>query len=228
MTTRPVKDLQASHLVLTKNGLKIPINGLTCQDITPILADFIQNAPSITTTNIELLWAILLALDHATQPRLQENSISHRPQEPDNPSSAFVTKLQAALEKQDSQIKALETVTNDIKATIHISIDNLGRTSESTRSVLQQVDELVKNTNPTQDRPLSYADALRIGTPAQHAEVLAQGEAQSRQIIIRCPSVTLYNMTEKELVAKANLALDLMRDNENTPQPTFKSSAPGR
>ena len=117
-----------------------------------------------------------------------------------------MTHLENIIERQETQIERLSTITNDIKDTTDQSKNAIDKAVEHTRTALEEITTL-PTTTATRG---SYADALKNGTPAQHAEVLAQSEAQSHQVIIKNDSNNLHDLTEKELVTKANLPIENM------------------
>ena len=133
-------------------------------------------------------------------------------QNPLTPPGNHVTCLENIIERQETQIEWLSAITNDIKDTTDQSKNAIDKAVEHARTTLEEI-TILPTTTATRD---SYADALKNGTPAQHAEVLAQSEAQSRQVIIKNDSNNLHDLTEKELVTKANLPIenmDLIADN---------------
>jgi hypothetical protein len=66
----------------------------------------------------------------------------------------------------------------------------------------------------TEQRP-TYASITQVHTPPRHAEVIARSQGRERQVLIEWGDKAANNtagLTEKELVAKANEALELMGD----------------
>jgi hypothetical protein len=67
---------------------------------------------------------------------------------------------------------------------------------------------------PTQK---SYSGAAKEGLSRLHAEVLARSEVKGREIVIKCDSPSVMELSEKEITVKANLALE--PTDEGDPQP---------
>ncbi|KAG1886671.1 hypothetical protein F4604DRAFT_1675544 [Suillus subluteus] len=78
------------------------------------------------------------------------------------------------------------------------------------------LDEAVTKRHPGSDGPRSYASVTKAGIPAPLNKILAHSDAQARQILIDRRSVfasnTLKDLSESQLVAKATLALELMKE----------------
>ena len=73
---------------------------------------------------------------------------------------------------------------------------------------------LTQNATEHQAYPRTYAAAVQTQIPTAHAMVVSKGETSDKQILIqKDPNTTdnaLDNLTERDLVTKANTAIDLM------------------
>lgn len=138
----------------------------------------------------------------------------------DRLSSYVINKLSPLLDRaQDITTNASNAVDSTRK-----SADRLHNTYEETRDEIQRsVDSLnssIDNTEPKSlpsrpGGPISYAAAASKQLPLSHPTNLARARIQERQIVIdkdpSAPSDNLEDLTERELVAKANETIEMMR-----------------
>ena len=124
--------------------------------------------------------------------------------------------MEAIIERQESQAEKLTRISEEIKASIDFFTDALDKATEQACAALKEIAIAPLATPPT-SKLATYADALKNGTPAPHAEILAASEAQTRQVTIKCEMTDLYNLSERELVLKANIALENMTSEEDFP-----------
>ena len=122
-----------------------------------------------------------------------------------------MSKLAELIERQETQCDRLKNILdaiNHTKAAVDNSIGNLDSAVDQVHMALQEAAAHPTLGTATATQLSTYANALKNRTPSQHAEILAQSEAPSRQVIIKCDTEDLYDLSEKELVAKANLAIE--------------------
>ena len=199
-----LKDLPGAHHLLTQFGLKVPSNGITLNAISAALFEF------TTMAHADILKALFVALDNAIQTREQEKG-------PQTLSHALSEKMEELIARQESQAEKLTRISDEIKTSIDLSTDALEKATEQACTALKELPP--PPAIPPPPRPTIYADALKYGTPALHAEVLAQSEAETRQVTIKCETNDLYNLSEQELVLKANIVIENIAEEEDASPP---------
>ena len=205
-----LKDLPGGHHLLTQFSLKVPTNGLTLNAISAALFEFTTMAPSITPLQSEVLKALFVALENAIPPH------RHQEGEPWTLPHVLTEKMESLIEHQESQVEKLTRISEEIKASIDFSTEALNKATEQACTTLKEA-AITSLVTPPTSKPATYADALKNGTPVPHAEVLAASEAQTRQVTIKCEMTDLYNLSERELVLKANIVLENMTSEEDFP-----------
>ena len=194
--------------------MKIPDTGVTLKGISLAILEFTTTAPTLTPLHVKILCAIHVVLDQA----ILTKDIKDTNQGPLAPSSNCVARLEDILECQESQVAILSNLANEIKGSIIKTTESLEKAAEEAHATLKNIAALPPLTTTTcTHHNTSYADALKMGTPTQHAVVLVQSEAQSRQVIIKSESPSLLDLTE--LVMKANLAIEGMEMFADSPPP---------
>lgn len=156
---------------------------------------------------------------------------------------AITNLVQPATEQLASTIEDLQRTTNDLRGsavsitrtadefveTTASSVQYLTDAAADAASAASQMNEAIKNqaqppaSSPmqTQQQPSSYATAVATGTPHHlaHAPTLAREDARSHQVLIdKAPGAThngLEDLSEKELVEKARVALELLKQEQN-------------
>ena len=85
---------------------------------------------------------------------------------------------------------------------------------------------LKTTTHLKQPGPVTYAAVAQTATNQEHADIIARGLNANKQLLIvadkTIPSLPPSDLTEKDLVTKANMALKLM-DDPSTNKPTLVS-----
>jgi hypothetical protein len=202
-----LKPLPEAHCLLAQYSLNIPDHGISLLAIFTALLEFTSMGLSLTPLISDILRAIHVALDHAISAQTLDEG-------PQTRSLSHMTKLAELTDHQKAQAERLETIIEDInhiKAAIENSTESLEASTERACMALQEASSLPMRTS-------TYVEALRHGTPTQHAEVLIQSKSQSRQVIIKCDTEDLYKLSEKELFAKANLAIEnLLNQGDDAP-----------
>jgi Zinc knuckle len=131
--------------------------------------------------------------------------------------------IAAATEASGKQEESLRGVTNQMTDTLNDLRANLDELTTRTKSTLETIEAATKMaeaaTNQEQsdtDSTPTFASIVRTTTqiPSEHAAPIAKGNTLDKQIVVRRLPDTqddpLVNLSEKELVEKATLALDLM------------------
>ena len=96
----------------------------------------------------------------------------------------------------------------------------MGKMEELKQATQELAEKTLENNTAVQAtalpwaNPTTYAMAAQQHIPTALATVVTRGEASNKQMLIQrdlnSTDNMLYSLTEKELVAKANMALDLM------------------
>ena len=118
-----------------------------------------------------------------------------------------------------------DTITNVLKDQINDITRQLTTKTNTLHNLVQDVtfsataiknNVLNKATLPAQVSPTSYAAAVQNFTSIEHTDVIARGINTDKQLLIltnkTLTSTNPTELTEKDLVAKANTALELMVD----------------
>jgi hypothetical protein len=138
----------------------------------------------------------------------------------ENISSCVIDKLSPLIERVEQIMESITTSTEDVRK----AADRLYRTGEDTRDeILKSVESLNtladrSDPNPLQpqpsNQPLSYAAAASRQLPLSHPSTLARSRVRECQVLIdKNPNSEAYqlaDLNERELVAKANEAMELM------------------
>lgn len=143
------------------------------------------------------------------------------------------TQLQEHMETFTSEVETMRDAIEHVKEAakdITGKMDDFNNEIQETTDQLTQVtQELTEKTSETIQtpiqKPMTYASITQQYIPPVHETAISRGETSDKQLIIqKDPNATdnaLNNLTEKDLVAKANTALDLMgTDASNKPSDT--------
>jgi len=136
-------------------------------------------------------------------------------------SSYVLDKISPLLDRSDKATDSLNEASSEIRE----AADRIKKTCEETRGVIQKAGEhrnfspvFAEPRNPHPGFPapaLSYAAALSSQLPLSHPHTLACSCTRDRQTLIDKDPFSANNgleaLTEKELVAKANEAIELMK-----------------
>lgn len=150
-----------------------------------------------------------------------------RDQSVDDIASVVIEKLNKHMENLDNTEKVISEATGELKATAQSNTGVLEEFREECHGLTTQLTEaatglaeqatqsIEKHTVQTaQAGPATYANVVQQQTTQRHAASIARGDLLSRQILIdKAPGVTtngLADLTEKQLVEKATITLDLM------------------
>jgi hypothetical protein len=127
----------------------------------------------------------------------------------------------SGVENMRDAVEHVTTATNTMTSKIDEVKDGLQETTEQLTQATQELTEkTAESTNKTQtdptfaSQPMTYAAATQQELHADHAEVITRGHTMDKQIMIQkdkdATDNALDSLTEKDLVVKANTALDLM------------------
>ncbi|KIK75709.1 hypothetical protein PAXRUDRAFT_29052 [Paxillus rubicundulus Ve08.2h10] len=159
-------------------------------------------APSLTFLQIEILCTLVCTLDH---------TIENQPQGPQILLSDQLQFLDSIIKQQESQAIMLTNLASEIKDSINMSTENLDKTVEKANTTIQEMS--------TQNLPsrLTYASSTKLNISRSHAKVPAKSEATSRIAIIKSLTTSTQEFSKKELIAKANMVISLLKDSGTEP-----------
>ncbi|KIK76606.1 hypothetical protein PAXRUDRAFT_18080 [Paxillus rubicundulus Ve08.2h10] len=195
--TSVLKNVADAHASLCRFGLKIPESGISLQMASSALLEFTTLAPSLTVLQIEILCAIVCVFDH---------TIEIQPQGPQTLLGDQLLRLDDIIKQQETQAIILTNLTSEIKDSIDMSTENLDRIVEKVNTTIQDTSAQSEPSRPT------YAATTKINIPRIHAGVLAKSEAANQLVIIKSSSPSTQELSEKELIAKANMVISLLKD----------------
>ena len=126
--------------------------------------------------------------------------------------NANVETLRDAVEHVTGAAKEITDKMNEFKDEFQETSEKLAQTSQD---LTDKTQEATMQDHTTRDpRPTSYAAITQQHVPMAHLTVITRGETNDKQILIQkdanANSNALDSLTEKDLVTKANTALDLM------------------
>ena len=141
----------------------------------------------------------------------------------------------AYLIKNTSNTNTMNSITNLIKQQLDDVIKQITTKTNMLHNLVQDVTTTattIKNntlkmaTHLNQPTPATYAAILQTATNPEHVDVIARGLNADKQLLIivnkTLPNTPLTDLTKKDLVTKANMALELM-DDPSTNKPMLVS-----
>lgn len=123
----------------------------------------------------------------------------------------IMKKIGPCIDRVDLMEQKMERAAEKLSATYEEARDEMQRTAEAITEATETLTNAPINTNT--EGPKSYVAAAQMHLPPTHPETLARNTNRKRQILIdKNPGseFNVQNLTEKELVVKANLAIDNM------------------
>ena len=116
-----------------------------------------------------------------------------------------------------------------IAESLTIITEELQKTAaNASQSIMQSITQIQNNSQNAPEaniNSLSYANTLKANIPISHQSILARARAKNCQILIdndpEATSNPLMELNEQELVMKANIALDKIRDQSCLPTGKF-------
>jgi hypothetical protein len=136
-----------------------------------------------------------------------------------------ITQLRKQSDNIDSATEGIRTAAISNTGTLEEFRDDVQGMCERLKEVAEELEEGIDQRNenseqctndPTHStgRPLTYATVAQVHVSAQHEEVMARTHDREKYILLDKAGTTdggvADGMTEKELVAKANMAVELM------------------
>ena len=120
--------------------------------------------------------------------------------------------MRDAVEHIMEAAKEITDKMNEFKDKFQETSEKLAQTSQD---LADKTQEAITQDHTTQDAcPATYATIAQQHIPMAHLTIITRGETDDKQILIQkdtnTNSNTLENLTEKDLVEKANMVLDIM------------------
>ncbi|KAG1828668.1 hypothetical protein EV424DRAFT_1536412 [Suillus variegatus] len=224
-TPSKVIDAATARAELVSKGMLIPAAGATINDLVNALFEFTISTPGVTQLQRDMLRAIAILLgkaDHEQKAKkIAETTSFHM--------TGTIERLEKAVDSHEGKITALDSFINEVRDSIDSAMSRLEKAVENTTSNAtesQSTQRVEQNGDPGK----SYAKALQARLPKPDSSTLARSEAQTRQILIDRKSMDvtsgLKDLTEAELVRKANQALEGMKaTGKEVPQDALFTSA---
>ncbi|KAG2739613.1 hypothetical protein P692DRAFT_201873047 [Suillus brevipes Sb2] len=123
------------------------------------------------------------------------------------PIATLDKKVEALSEFTDKQTTALDKAMNEVR-------EHITESSNGLEKAIEGAIQAKKTETPS--GPLSYASVTKTGMPTPLTRLLSCSEAQARQILISKRFITgvntLRDLTEVQLVAKAEIAIELLKN----------------
>jgi hypothetical protein len=216
-----VNSINSARKILATHGLILLMAGNMLQPIATALFKFSISA-NLGVTHIDILRAmafVLFEIDREIDVQSIVQKIQALMGGPVATLDEKVDELEKTIEKHKS---ALEYTATEVSKQLNSAILNISQASENATAV--------RHNTPTSHRDVteqrgqrSYAAATKEGIPTPLVRVLARSEAQACQILIERRSLNftnmLINLTEIQLVTKANLAVEAMtKEDTDIPQ----------
>ncbi|KAG0691533.1 hypothetical protein DFH29DRAFT_1010836 [Suillus ampliporus] len=144
-----------------------------------------------------------------------------------------IEQLEKAADSHEGKIVALNSFVNEVRDSIDSTMARLEEVVEKTHATTCETSSETLPTEHTmqnEEHGKSYAKTLQARLPKPDSSIMACSEAQARQILVDCKSMSetsgLKDLTEAELVRKANTALEGMKaKGKDVPQDASFTSA---
>jgi hypothetical protein len=206
---------------LTAKEYLTPGNPVTLQVLAHVLSQLGAAANKMPKAFTDGITAVVLLMnDYAAQQTINEivGAVTTHLQEHLDTFSSNVETMRDAVEHVTIAAKDITGKLNEFNDGFHESAEQLAQaTQELTDRTSEKVSDPGNQTNYEQGIAhylKSYASAAKQQVPPAHAAIIAKGEQTAKQILIqKDPKATdnaLSDLTEKELVVKANTTLELM------------------
>jgi hypothetical protein len=127
---------------------------------------------------------------------------------------ARVDKLEKMTEEQVQQTTLLTKLIEETKEMVETSTANLERCVENACAAIWEIPAQQPSPAPTQ----KSSGAAKEGLSRLHAKVLARSKVKEREVVIKCDLPSIMELSEKEIVAKANLALEPTDEEDPRPE----------
>ncbi|KAG2742527.1 hypothetical protein P692DRAFT_20673938, partial [Suillus brevipes Sb2] len=214
-TRTDIITLTSARKQLSTNGMAISTAGGTIKHIIGAIFE-LSLTPTLGATHSESLRAIAIILNEIEQTIDTNNIIDKLSALLGGPVATLDEKVGTLANLAESHATALEKTVTEVSKQLAESIVDIGKAVEKTSQTHTHTHthQQNENSNGGSEGPRSYAAVTKTGIPAQLTKLLSRSEAQSRQILIDRRSYQeandLKDLTEVQLVAKAELALELM------------------
>jgi hypothetical protein len=191
-------------------GVEVPMGMLSA------IALQLSQLPRLTKPAIEGFRALAFLIDEASQKQLAEAITKYV----EKSLNTVLGHVETALGDASTELAAAAISTNN---TMDEFRDESHKLMEGLEEAVAAVTEAVgampitqeaRNEGPTPNEERTYADMVKKAVPPIHADTITRGEMQKRRVrLVKAAGLEtdgMADLTEKQLVEKANVALELM------------------
>jgi hypothetical protein len=205
-----ISTIPAARKFLSTNGLILSTGGGTLENLSLAIFE-LSLSSSLGATHTEALRAIAM-IAHEIEQTINTNRLVDKITAlMGGPIATLDEKVEALSEFTEKQTAALDKAMNEVRD--HITVSSKG----IEKAVEGAIQAKHTETLPNQSKgPISYASVTKTGMPAPLTRILSRSEAQAKQILISKRFITgintLRDLTEAQLVAKAGMAIELLKN----------------
>ncbi|KAG1765682.1 hypothetical protein EDD22DRAFT_950984 [Suillus occidentalis] len=215
-----VNNLNNARKTLTTHGLNFPTAGKMLLTIATALFEYGASS-NLGATHSDIIRAFAFIIYEAQKDIDMEHIIEKVKELMGGPVATLdekVDELEDVLAKYKLE---MEKTVKEVRDNIQTSVEELVKAAKDTSASVLPHPQTTSEA-PGSNGPRSYAAVVKTNVPPLLTKALAKSEAQSRQILIdrRSPLYTnsLKDLTEAQLVTKANMAIELItKGNKDTP-----------
>jgi len=189
-----------------------PVDLLT---LSNILFQFNYAATKMPKPLTDGIWAIAFLLADATAQHMAEKVTTVVKAHLQEQLESFNTNMETMRDAVEHVMEAAKEITNKMNEFNDEFQETSEKLAQTSQDLADKTQEAVTQDHTTQDAcPATYTTIAQQHIPIAHLTIITRGEMDDKQILIQkdmnANSNTLGNLTEKDLVVKANIALDLM------------------
>ena len=215
-----VRSKQQAVDFLTAKQYLIPGNSIDLQALAYILLQLGCATTRVPKQVADGIRAVAFLLANASAQQIADEITSMVK----NQLQEHIEEFTSNLENMRDAIEHITAATDKITGKIDEFTDEFQETTEQIAQATQELTEKASESAnkaaiettapPLANQPFTYATAAQQELHADHAEVITRGNTADKQILIQkdknATDNVLDSLSEKDLVAKANTALDLM------------------
>jgi gas vesicle protein len=220
-----VNNLNNARKTLTTHGLNLPTAGKTLLTIATALFEYSASS-NLGATHSDIIRAFAFIIYEAQKDIDTEHIMEKVKALMGGPVATLDEKVDELEDVLAKYKREMEKTVKEVRDNIQTSIEELVKAAKDTSASVSP-HPLTTSDAPGSNGPRSYAAVVKTNVPPLLTKALAKSEAQSRQILIdrRSPlyANSLKDLTEAQLVAKANMAIELItKGNEDSEDTTKK------
>ncbi|KIK42493.1 hypothetical protein CY34DRAFT_12340 [Suillus luteus UH-Slu-Lm8-n1] len=203
----------AARKLLTTHGLTLLAAGNVFKEITSALYE-LSLTPNTDATQTEILRAIAILLHEASQTSNIEQVLNKIEAMVKGPIVTLEANINTLSDLTTMHKAAFEGTTTEVRDQVNLTSKGI---EKAVVVAIQKSNQQQANSPAAlrgSDGQSTYVEAAKAGMPTQLTRILAQSEAQTRQILIDRRFIlspnSLKDLMEAQLVSKAAMALELM------------------